>query len=115
MKFDREPVYGDNDTYIKIKTKIYRHHVNTNFHGGKVPEEKAPYKSLSLTMLYSVIKSKKKYYSQTLLEKWKCEPKKTLEKAINDDLEKSSSDESDNCSDDETESGDEKDNGEPDE
>ena len=115
MKYDREPVYGDNDKYIKTKTKIYCDHVNTNFHGGKVPEEKAPYKSLSLTMLYSVIKSKKKYYSQALLEKWKCEPKKTLEKAINDDLEKSSSDESDNCSDDETESGDEKDNGEPDE
>ena len=115
MKFDREPVYGDNDTYIKIKTKINRDHVNTNFHGGKVPEGKAPYKSLSLIMLYSVIKSKKKYYSRTLLEKWKCEPKKTLEKAINDDLEKSSSDESDNGSDAETESGDQKDNDEPDE
>ena len=46
MKYDREPVYGDNDKYIKTKTKIYCDHVNTNFHGGKVPEEKAPYKSI---------------------------------------------------------------------
>ena len=44
-------------------------------------------------MIDSVIKSKKMYYSQTLLEE--CEPKKiNMENLIDDDLEKSSSDES---------------------
>ena len=37
IKFDSEPVYGDNDKYIKIKIKIYGDNVNTN--GKKVPKE----------------------------------------------------------------------------
>ena len=31
IKFDSEPVYGDNDKYIKTKTKIYDGNVNTIF------------------------------------------------------------------------------------
>ena len=31
IKFYSEPVYGDNDKYIKIKIKIYGYKVNTNF------------------------------------------------------------------------------------
>ena len=47
-------------------------------------------------MLDSVVKPKKKYYSQTLLEECKYEPKKIkMENLIDDDLDKSSSDESD--------------------
>ena len=58
-----------------------------------MPKEKTPCKSLSIIMIDSVIKSKKMYYSQTLLEE--CEPKKiNMENLIDDDLEKSSSDES---------------------
>ena len=41
-----------------------------------MPKEKAPCKSLSIIMLDSVIKAKKKYYPQTLLEECKYEPKK---------------------------------------
>ena len=68
-------------------------------------------------MLDSVIKAKKKYCPQTLLEKCKYEPRKIkIENLVDDDLEKSSSDESgresDNDSNDETESDDEKDNDE---
>ena len=58
-------------------------------------------------MLDSVIKAKKKYYPQTLLEECKYELEKMIKKEnfIDDDLEKSSSDESDNEDDnDETES-----------
>ena len=60
-------------------------------------------------MLDSIVKVKKKYYPQALLEECKYEIKKTkMENHINDDLEKSSSDESDdesdNDSNDETES-----------
>ena len=31
IKFDGEPVYGDNDKHIKTKTKSYGDKVNTNF------------------------------------------------------------------------------------
>ena len=103
IKFDSEPVYGNNDKYIKAKIKIYKDKVNTNFQGKKVPRENASYKCLSLIMADSVIKASKKYYSQTLLEECKYETKKTkMENLINDKLEPSSSDdETDNESDDE--------------
>ena len=53
-------------------------------------------------MLDSVIKAKKKYYSQTLLEECKYEQKRTtIENLTDDDLEKN---ESDSGSNDETES-----------
>ena len=60
-------------------------------------------------MLDSVVKAKKKYYPQTLMEECKYEPKKLKMENVNDhDLEKSSSDESDKEADndfnDETES-----------
>ena len=60
-------------------------------------------------MLDSVIKSKKKYYPQTLLEECKYEQKKIkIENLIDDDLEKSLSDsEADNDYNDEMESDDE--------
>ena len=97
IEFDSKPVYGDNDKYIKTKIKIYGGSVNTNFQGKKMPKEKVPCKSLSIIMLNSVVKEKKKYYPQTLLEECKYEPKKIkMENRIDDDLEKSSSDESDN-------------------
>ena len=108
IKFDSEPVYGDNDKYIKTKIKIYMDKVNTNFQGKNIPKENSPYKCLSLIMLNSVIKASKKYYPQTLLEECKYEAKKTkMENLINHELEsRSSEDESDN----ETESDIESDN-----
>ena len=111
IKFDSEPVYGDNDEYIKAKTKIYGGSVNTNFQSKKMPKEKAPCKCLSIIMLDSVAKAKKKYYPQTRLKECKHEPKKIkMENLTDDDLEKSSSDESDNEAD--KGSNDEKDNDE---
>ena len=99
-----EPTYGDNDKYIKTKIKIYTGSMITNFQSKKMPKEKAPCKCLSIIMLDSVIKAKKKYYPQTLLEECKYEQEKIkMENLINDDSEKGSSDESDNDSNDETE------------
>ena len=93
IKFDTEPVYGDNDEYIKTKIKIYGDKVNTNFQGKKIPQESTAYKCLSLIMLYPVVRVNKKYYAQTLLEECKYEIKKTkLDNLANDDLESSSSD-----------------------
>ena len=77
IKFDSEPVYGDNNKYIKTKIKIYDGNVNTNFQGKKVPKENASCKCLSLIMLDSIVKVKKKCYPQTLLEECKYEIKKT--------------------------------------
>ena len=65
-----------------------------------MPKEKAPCKSLSMILLDSVIKAKKKYYTQTLLEECKHEQEKIkMENLIDDDLEKSVSGESDSKSD----------------
>ena len=70
------------------------------FSGEKMPKEKGPCKCLSIIMLESIIKAKKKYYPQTLLEECKYEQKKIkMENLIHDDLEKSLSDESDSESD----------------
>ena len=109
IEFDSEPVYGDSDKYIKTKIKIYAGSMITNFQSKKMPKEKAPCKCLSIIMLDSVIKAKKKYYPQTLLEECKYEQKKIkIENLIDDDLEKSLSDsEADNDYNDETESDDE--------
>ena len=55
---------------------------------------------LSMIMLYSVVKAKKKYHPQAFLEECKYELKKIkMENLIDDDLEKSLSDESDNQAD----------------
>ena len=106
IEFDSEPVYGDNDKYIKTKIKSYGDKVNTNFQGKKVPKENASYKCLSSIIVDSVIRINKKYYPQTLLEECKYEIKKNkVENLINDDLEPGSPDdesESDNQSDNET-------------
>ena len=103
-EFDSEPVYGDNDKYIKTKIKIYAVSMITNFQSKKIPKEKVPCKCLSIIILDSVIKTKKKYYPQTLLEECKYQPEKVkTENLIDHDLEKSLSDECDNNSNDETE------------
>ena len=52
--------------------------------------EKVPGKCLSIIILDSVIKAKKKYYPQTLLEECKYEQENIkMENLIDDDLEKS--------------------------
>ena len=103
IEFDSESVYGDNDKYIRTKIKIYAGSMITNFQSKKMPKEKAPFKCLSIIMLDSVIKPKKKCYPLTLLEECKYEQEKIkMEDLTDDDLEKSSSDESDNDSNDET-------------
>ena len=39
IEFDGEPVFGDNDKYIKTHIKLYGDKVNTNFQGKKIPKE----------------------------------------------------------------------------
>ena len=95
--FDSEPVYGDNDKYIKTKAKSYRDKVNTHFQGKKVPKENTSFNCFSLIMLDSVIRINKKYYPQTLLEECKYTIKKNkIESLKDDDLDLSLYDEFDN-------------------
>ena len=64
----------------------------TIFQGKKMLKEKVPCKCVSIIMLDSVIKAKKKYYPQTLLEECKYEQEKIkMENLIDDDFEKSES------------------------
>ena len=107
IEFDSKAVYGDDDKYIKTKIKTYNDSMITKFQSKKMPKEKAPCKCLSIIMLDSVIKAKKKCCPQAFLEECKYEQEKIkMENLIDDDLEKSKSDVSDN---DETESDNESD------
>ena len=98
IEFDSEPVYGNDDKYIKTKIKMYEDRVNTNFQVKKVPKENASYKCLSLIVSDSVISVNKKFYPQTFLEDCKYVIRKNkMENLINDDSDLISSDnESDN-------------------
>ena len=88
FEFDSEPVYGDNNKYIKTKIKMYKDKVNTNFQGKEVSKENSPYNWFSLIMLDSVIKVNYKYYPQTLLDE--CKYKIKNNNFINDKLESDS-------------------------
>ena len=100
-EFDSEPVYGDIDKYVKAKIKTCSNSMITNFQGKEMPKQKAPCKCLSKIMLDFVIKAKKKYNLQTLLEECKFEQEKIkIENLIDDDLKKSESDGSDSDSND---------------
>ena len=46
IKFDSEPVYGNNGKYIKTKIKLYGDKVNTNFQSKKIRKENVSYKCL---------------------------------------------------------------------
>ena len=98
VKFESQPIYGEDDKYIKAKIKSYKDKVNTNFQGKKTSKENSSYKCLSIITLESIVKVNKKYHLQISLDECKYEVKdKKVENLINDDLELTSSDsESDN-------------------
>ena len=102
ITFDSKHVYGDDEKHIKTKIKTNGDSVITSFHSKKTPKQKAPCRFLSIIMLDSVIKAKKKYYPQTLLGECKYEQKRIkIENLTDDDLAKS---EYDSDSNDEAES-----------
>ena len=55
VDFDSEPAYGDTDSYIKTKVKMYDNRVKTNFQSKRVPKENSSYKCFSLIMLDSIV------------------------------------------------------------
>ena len=68
IEFDNEPVYCDNDKYMKVRKNSYGDKVNINFQDKRLPKDNASYKCLSLKMLGYVIRVDKKFYPQTFLE-----------------------------------------------
>ena len=61
INFERKPVYGDNDKYIKTKIRMYAGSLFTSFHNKKMLKEKISCKCLLIITLDSVIKANKKY------------------------------------------------------
>ena len=43
IKFDSEPLYGDNDKYIKTKIELYEDRIIKNFQDKKLPKENLSY------------------------------------------------------------------------
>ena len=68
IEFDSKPVYGDTDSYIETKVKVYDNRVNTNFQGKETPKRDSSCKCFSLIMSDYVVKVGKKYYPQVFLE-----------------------------------------------
>ena len=96
VEIDSETVYGDTDSHIKTKVKMYDNRVNTNFQDKEVPKKDTSYKCLSLIILDSVAKVGKKYYPQVFLEECKYVKRKNeMMNCISDDIEITSSDEDD--------------------
>ena len=42
MELDSEPIYGDNEKYIKAKIKVYAGSLIANFQSNQTPKEKTP-------------------------------------------------------------------------
>ena len=81
INFESNPIYGEDDKYIKTKIKTYVGSIITNFHNKKMPKEKAPCKCLPIIRIDSVLEECK--YIQEKIK---------VENYINEDLENSESD-----------------------
>ena len=75
IDFNTKTTYGDDDKYIKTKIKTYEDSITTNFYNEKeskkIPEEKVPYKCLSIMILDSVLYAYEKYHPLIFLEEYK--------------------------------------------
>ena len=92
INFESNPVYSDDDKYIKTKIKMYANSIITNFLIKIIPKEKAPCKCLSIIMIDSIIRVNKKYYPQTLSEECKyIQENIKMENYINENLKDSES------------------------
>ena len=69
IKFNSEPVYGDNNKDMKTKIKTYDCSVITNFQETKNAKRKRFMQVFVNNNARFCYKGKKKYYPQTLLEK----------------------------------------------
>ena len=84
-ELDSKSVYGDTDSYIKTKLKMYDNKVNTNFQDKKIPKVDGSYKCLSRISVFLVFLEKCKYVKR----------KNRMVNYIEDDINIISSDEDD--------------------
>ena len=101
IDFNTKTTYGDDDKYIKTKTKIYKYSIITIFYNKngskKILEERVPRKCLSIIILDSVIYAYEKYHPQTFLEECKyLKGKIKTNNYIDDELKSESDSDSDN-------------------
>ena len=101
-KFDSDPVY--NNKYINTKVRSCNNDIKTNFRdidnkNNRLPEKNKPYRCITLISLDSFIKINKKYYPQTLLQKYVYKLINKKAENIITDINLDSSSESDNESD----------------
>ena len=90
IDFESKPIYGYDDKYMKTKIKTYADFIITNFHNKKMPKEKVPSKCLSIIILYSVIESDERNYTQKFLEECKyLQEKIKFENYIDEELDNS--------------------------
>ena len=68
-EFDSEPVYGENQKYIKSKIKSYENNIQTDFHKKGVPRENIPCNCLFVIKLESVSKIGKKILSPNIFRR----------------------------------------------
>ena len=54
IKFGSEPVYGDNDKYIKTKIKLYGDKANTNFQDKKVQQQQQQQKMHHIKLILTL-------------------------------------------------------------
>ena len=96
IDFNTKTTYGDDDKYIKTKTKTYKDSIITNFYNRKgskkIPEEKIPHKYLSIIILDSIIYAYEKYYPLIFIEKCKYAKENIKTKKYIDNELKSESD-----------------------
>ena len=108
IDFNTKPTYGDDDKYIKTKIKTYEDNITTNFYNKKgskkLPEEKIPYKSLSIIILDYILYAYEKYHTQIFLEESKYAKENVKTKNYIDKELKSESD-SDSNTDSDSDSG----------
>ena len=65
--FDKEPVY--NEKYLRTKIKSCEGKISTNFHEDKIPKEVSQYICLTVTLIDSVLRTGKNYYSEVFLRR----------------------------------------------
>ena len=74
IDFNIKTTYGDgDDKYIKTKNKTYKDNITTNYYNKKgskkVPEEKIPYKCLSIINLDFINFAYEKYYPPSIFRR----------------------------------------------
>ena len=102
--FNTNPIYSDDDKYIKTKIKTYQYNITTNFYNKKgskkLPEEKIPHKYLSIIILDSVLYVYGKYHPQIFLEECKYVKENIkIKNYIDNELKSESDSDGDNDSD----------------